>query len=91
MNTRVIPAGARLRKQKLAGRKPFLKPSNPDLIALDTLGALGRRKAQRFIETGELATVEIGGRDYATRGDLADWEVIDGGAAVTPSGEFLGD
>lgn len=91
MQTQRLPAPDRLRKQKATGQRPILKPSNADLIALDTLGAVGRRKALRFIETGELATVKIGRRHYATRGDLADWEVIWEFSDATPPGEFLGD
>jgi len=85
-----LRACAELRKQKSRGRLPFLDPQPHDLVEIDTLSAAGYRKARHFLDIGELPTVTIAGRRYATRAELADWGAMDFEAGVTPSGRFLG-
>lgn len=91
MNTCLVTAGRAPRKHKRSISDLYTPPAPRDLIRLDSLGARGRLKAQRFITAGEIETCRRNGILYASRAELADWEVIDFGAAVTTAGKFLGD
>ena len=91
MNNTFLANRASKRKHKNGSNEIISPPSFDDLVLLTSLGAHGRAKARRFIEAGEIETCRRGGKLYATRAELADWEVIDFDADVTTAGEFLGD
>lgn len=61
------------------------------MIDLDTLGEVGRSKVARWIDAGELFPHVRNGKEYLSRARLADFGVIDWGAAVTTDAEYLGD
>ncbi len=78
-----------MRSTRISARVPGVnrETSGDDLIPLDCLPPIGRARAYRWVDIGELAAVEVRGRLYAARGDLADWACIDfGGFIDGPNG-----